>query len=183
MIKNYIDSLINLFLYSKFRSERHFIDAYENSFTLKADKFSFKARTDGNYDLSATFGNIELSVVVVVEEKDGWHIIKDFTDGKEYVDMRAFIRDNKESAKNALKNVGGHLEFSQFDSPHILTEVSDDVSTGIVDVMAKEAKYNDENDCIEIEYDFFGESNWCYLDDALANTDNNVYEKIIAMTK
>ena len=78
--KHFKESLKRLFLFNKFRSEKHFLDTYMTHFALSADKMTFNKKDDNTFVLSVDFGDVTINANVKTKKSvnsQDWYVITD----------------------------------------------------------------------------------------------------------
>ena len=80
--KHFKQSLKKLFLYNKFRTEKHFLNSYMSHFMLSADNMTFTRKDDNNFTLSVDFGDMIINANIKTKksaEQGDWLVIIDVT--------------------------------------------------------------------------------------------------------
>ena len=75
--KHFKDSVKRMFLFSMFRNERQFLDAFNKHFSLSCDNLDFKILNDTSARLSVDFGDMKIDLDMKIKKHDEWYIVAD----------------------------------------------------------------------------------------------------------
>ena len=73
--KHFKSSLNRLFKFSKFRTEKHFLNAYTEHVYLECDSVSFTKESNGDFKFVVDFGDIKVVSMVHTRKSDDYYLI------------------------------------------------------------------------------------------------------------